>query len=238
MNTMKVREVPQVIQGSSRLPFQSNYLTARCYSSPSSSEGSRPARRTATRRNRLTFQPGSDLVGPPDAQSNLRQAVYGSAFEQSFNTSKSKSTSNSHPYSTSEFTSSFDPSPTRRQNPHSKYYESLLQRLEISELNHHLRRARSDRFSQQFWADNNYRYNRDMANYSNDSNSSSPKGKEDLLAPFNAAWLDANSKRHQAYNYQLWSMAKEDLGPALQYSLLKKWVTMVRWVEVKLGKGD
>lgn len=179
----------------------------------------------------------------------------------------------SSPYSTSEFTSAASAAPSSSSSSSSlssnvrrpsAYYSSLLDRLEVAELEHHLRRSRSDRFSQSFWADNNRRYKEALEKYQSDivplsnlrdrtspstpaTSASSPTAdvvpppkssaylskatnpKQDLLAPFYAAWLSANSARHEAYNRQLWQMTREDLGPALRYATLKRYVSIVRW---------
>lgn len=188
-------------------------------------------------------------MGPPDALSNLRPVVYGSAFETmrrgeepSSAAGSRSSSSPAHPYSTSEFTSSASLGPTFSSGkPHSAYFVSLLQRLEVAELEHHLRRSRSDRFSQSFWSDNNARYEKALGDeFSQGSRpgAASRAKSEDVLAPFYAAWLSTNSQRHKAYNDRLWAMTREDLGPAMRYSLLRWWVGVVRWWEAKLGRGS
>lgn len=233
-------------------------------------------RRAHTRQRpskRLSAQPGADLVGPPDANSNLRPVIYGSAFEENearkrqSQDSGSQSLSSS-PYSTTEFTAqSAASASSSSSSPLSSYYASLVARLEVAELEHHLRRARSDRFSQSFWDDNNRRYAEALERYQSSvpeaiddaqgssqgtratspgqtaadtkpestskglSANSSNNPKQDLLAPFYAAWLSANSARHKAYNKRLWAMTKENLGPALRYAVLRKYVVLVRWLQ-------
>ncbi|CAO1635954.1 unnamed protein product [Parajaminaea phylloscopi] len=265
---------------------------------------------------RLSVQPGADLVGPPDPTSNLRPVIYGSAFEEVAGQSRADERDawmsrtvapssftvqqppfqslSSSPYSTSEFTLSSSSAAAKGGwsgnpvAPTSAYYLSLLDRLEVAELDHHLRRSRSDRFSQAFWADNNRRYTEALSKYQYEhlppsfkhgadrprqegdgavaregrsdtaSLSSSPPSSssrsaaatsrkpsaysskapnnpsQDLLAPFYAAWLSANSARHRAYNRQLWQMTREDLGPALRYAALKRYVKLVRWYNVNI----
>lgn len=175
------------------LARSSSTTTASTTSSTTTSAGSTSAnapRRASSRR--LSARPGANLVGPADPVSNLRPVVYGSAFQtfldsnDQTNNSSTGSTSSgspsssittrhaalSHPYSTSEFTSLSPTSSSssssrgpRSVPPRSEYQTSLLRRLEAAELAHHLRRARADRFSQDFWEDNNRRYTKALEEY-------------------------------------------------------------------------
>ncbi|KAN0064804.1 hypothetical protein ACQY0O_001861 [Thecaphora frezii] len=131
----------------------------------------RPARRSS----RFSARPGADLVGPPDALSNLRPIKYGSAFDEAPVTggaSGSVSISITHPYSLSEFNPASSSSSSMglwtsdlgssrrggKARGHSLYFERLLERLEEAELAHKLRMARADNFNQRFWQDNNARF--------------------------------------------------------------------------------
>lgn len=126
------------------------------------------------------------MVGPPDPISNLRPIKYGSAFEEDIDglpegsdkgqasmaessrreamDRQQQQTRAVHPYSLSEF-SSFTPSSSssnktnrRAGKPHTAYFNRLLERLEVAELEHRLRRVRSDVFHERFWTDNNSRF--------------------------------------------------------------------------------
>lgn len=156
---------------------QTQEQTPTASSSKSPVEAAAPAAASSrSRAKRLSAQPGANLVGPPDAISNLRPVVYGSAFEtigsgssssspQASATSPSSAPSASpHPYSTSEFTSPLA-GPGEQNQPHSRYLRSLLARLEVAELEHLLRCSRADRFNQDFWTDNNRRFGRALDEY-------------------------------------------------------------------------
>ncbi|PWN21033.1 hypothetical protein BCV69DRAFT_182297 [Microstroma glucosiphilum] len=166
------------------LARSSSTATASSSSTSAGTSASSPPRRASSRR--LSARPGANLVGPADPLSNLRPVVYGSAFQtildshdqtgnSSIDTSSSGASSSSsaalsHPYSTSEFNSlpsasSASSSWSRSLPPRSEYQTSLLRRLEAAELAHHLRRARADRFSQDFWEDNNRRYTKALEEY-------------------------------------------------------------------------
>lgn len=164
-----------VYQASTSSSLSSPTSTASSASpTPGNASSARPRRSSAASR-RLSARRGADLVGPPDAVSNLRPVIYSSAFEdqetpasspleaRSDVNSNSNGTLQSHPYSTAEFgastpSTSAMASSRRNQRPHSAYYLGLLDRLEAAELTHHLRLQRTDRFSQAFWSDNNARY--------------------------------------------------------------------------------
>lgn len=243
--------------------------TSTSSSSPTSTASSaspRPRRSSAASR-RLSARRGADLVGPPDAVSNLRPVIYSSAFEdqetpassplevRSDVNSNTNGSLQSHPYSTAEFGASTPSTSTmassrRNQRPHSAYYLGLLDRLEAAELTHHLRLQRTDRFSQAFWSDNNARYAAALDQYkqglstssstsssSSSSSSANASPAQDLLAPFYTAWLSANRARHRAYNERLWAMTKDDLAPAMRYQMLRWWVGWVAWLEAKRGRG-
>lgn len=236
------------------------YGTVSTSSSPgsSSSQAAPPPPRRKRAPRTLSSRPGADLVGPPDPVSNLRPVIYGSAFTaveaESSSTQQAASTSNHapqlarqevhHPYSTSEFTttpsassslsSSIPSSRSRALRPPSPYYLSLLSRLESLELTHHLLRSRSDKFSQRFWSDNNRRYTAALDAYrkQHQPEGTGTGGDEAvLLAPFYSAWLDANAKRYRAYNERLWRMTRADLGPAIRYEGMRRWVRCVGWWE-------
>ncbi len=132
------------------------------------------------------------MVGPPNPLSNLRPVKYGSAFEEELDgpsTSAPGSSKgaafqikrteglagagqSSHPYSLSEFSSlsgegqragsSSRLGKAAPKKPHSAYFNRILERLEAAELEHRLRRVRSDAFHERFWADNNVRFEGDM----------------------------------------------------------------------------
>lgn len=241
--------------------------TSSSSSSPTSTASSvspRPRRSSAASR-RLSARRGADLVGPPDAVSNLRPVIYSSAFEdqetpassplEARSDVNSNGALQSHPYSTAEFgastpSTSAMASSRRNQRPHSAYYLGLLDRLEAAELTHHLRLQRTDRFSQAFWSDNNARYAAALDQYkqglstssstsssSSSSSSANASPAQDLLAPFYTAWLSANRARHRAYNERLWAMTKDDLAPAMRYQMLRWWVGWVAWLEAKRGRG-
>lgn len=133
------------------------------------------------------------ILNSHDQNSNSNSSNGTSSGSPSSSSSNSSSAAFSHPYSTSEFntlspssssSSSSSSSRSRSAAPRSQYQTSLLRRLEAAELAHHLRRARADRFSQDFWEDNNRRYTRALEEYRrsrtssgwNDGSSSSSSG--------------------------------------------------------------
>ncbi|PWN46551.1 hypothetical protein IE53DRAFT_391274 [Violaceomyces palustris] len=185
-----------LVRLTSSLPYSTNRLFLPAYrtlasssSSPStSSSSSSPSPKSSTSsRSKLALRRGADLVGPPDPISNLRPVKYGSAFQPSSSIPSSPtsvSSPSSHPYSLSEFKpTSFQDggwNPRRRAKgskprmiptrSHSDYYQRLLERLEEAELVYRLRMTRSDSFSQNFWSDNNKRFNSALEDFTESYN--------------------------------------------------------------------
>lgn len=222
----------------------------------SSGKPSATQRRRSSKQIRDIDIDSVDLVGPPDAISNIRPVVYAQVEPRAGSSQGKKAATKSapqpHPYSTNEFSqqshtgefSSF------RRRAHGlgvfKSYRDLVDRVsdrvEEGELQLRLAKLSTDSTTQRFWRDNNQRFSRDLESWRLSNHASSAEAMDKSVMPvganepssesdFYATWLRANSKRNKAYNVLVWKQAWNQVHLGVRVAMYRTWLRILRHLE-------
>ena len=161
------------------------------------------------------------FVGPPDAVSRLRPIVY-----DGIAGSVSRPTSDSHPYSLSEFSA---PIITKKRGAISSYAERVMSQLETLQLHTRLQTIWLDQFNHRFWTDNNARFERAESDYKSRLALPGPVPLE-LMSPFYREWLRVNSVRLRNYNRVLWTTTYKVIFAQIRLSLFSYYTRAILWL--------